>query len=150
MARAAIPLEERLAALIAVDPDTGCWIYQAHIRKDGYGSITVGSRTDGSRKNQLVHRVSYETFVGPVPDGLTLDHLCRRRACINPAHLEPVTGKANVLRGETITAANAIKTHCIHGHAYTPENTGFQRNGRYCKQCHREQALAHYHKQKGQ
>ncbi|WP_414654556.1 HNH endonuclease signature motif containing protein [Intrasporangium sp.] len=73
--------------------------------------------------------------MGPIPEGLVLDHLCRNRACCNPAHLEPVTIRENILRGEP-----ANRTHCPHGHAYTPENTRIDNNMRSCRTCIRERA----------
>jgi len=87
------------------------------------------------------HRLSYETEIGPIPEGLELDHLCRVRSCVNPLHLEPVTHQENVRRGE---GANfwRNKTHCPQGHEYTEENTGISnRNNekcRYCRECKRE------------
>lgn len=68
------------------------------------------------------HRYSYEELIGPVPTGLTLDHLCRNRACVNPSHLEPVTHRVNILRGESPSAKNAVKTHCPAGHRLAGEH----------------------------
>ncbi len=85
-----------------------------------------------------VHRLAWAWQRGPIPAGLTLDHLCRKRACVNVAHLELVTRGENVLRGDTITAANARKQQCKRGH----ENWGKQHGGRYCKTCAAERQLA--------
>lgn len=112
-----------------------CWIWGGGTLSDsGYGRL---ERKTGS---VLVHRFTYETFIGPVPDDLELDHLCRVRKCCNPAHLEPVTHRVNSLRGETIPARNAAKTHCPQAHRYDPTNTNdYTRTGqRYCKACIRE------------
>lgn len=99
---------------------------------NGYGLMKAGGKTS------RVHRVAYKHFVGPIPDGMTLDHLCRNRACSNPAHLEPVSVGENVLRGIGHTAKNAAKTHCDNGHAFTPENTYADRRGwRQCRECNR-------------
>ncbi|MEV4271931.1 HNH endonuclease signature motif containing protein [Micromonospora aurantiaca (nom. illeg.)] len=81
------------------------------------------------------HRIAYEMKRGPVPDGLELDHLCRNRRCVRPAHLEPVTRRTNLLRGETIPARLAERTHCRHGHEFTPENTYQWRGSRFCRTC---------------
>lgn len=85
------------------------------------------------------HRVVYEELVGPIPDGLMLDHLCRVRHCVNPEHLEPVTNRENVLRGEGHSAKAARATHCLKGHPYAGENLRILSNGwRRCRACHRE------------
>jgi hypothetical protein len=108
-----------------------CIIWEGKARVDGYGRKRVGGR-----KQVLAHRYVYEREVGPVPEGMTLDHLCRVRDCVNPAHLEPVPFRENVLRGVGPTARNAHKTHCEHGHEFTPENTYRRRDGgRDCRKC---------------
>lgn len=82
------------------------------------------------------HRVAYELLIGPIAAGLELDHLCRTHACVNPAHLEPVTGQVNLLRGVGFPATNAAKTHCPQGHEYTAENTYWSKKGqRGCRAC---------------
>lgn len=85
-----------------------------------------------------MHRVAYKEFVGPIADEVVLDHLCRNRACVNVAHLEPTTDRVNILRGDTIAARNAAKTHCPQGHPYDEVNTYVRRDGkgRECKACH--------------
>jgi hypothetical protein len=116
----------------------GCWLWTASLCKGtGYGQFREGGR--GSRM-RTAHRVAYELLVGPVPAGLQLDHLCRVRRCVNPAHLEPVTNRENQLRGAGFPARNAAKTHCAHGHEYTPENTYLHPSTghRRCRACARE------------
>lgn len=110
-----------------------CWVFLGGKDKKGYGRVAHEGRI------QPAHRITYTLLVGPVSEGLTLDHLCRVRACCNPACLEPVTNRENVLRGTGPTAVNAKKTHCIHGHEFTPENTHHYASmpGRGCKECRR-------------
>src|SRR5258706_11387542 len=88
----------------------GCWPWLAYKKPEGYGHFRIG------RDIKLVHRISYEMLIGAIPEGLQLDHLCRIRSCVNPLHLEPVTNKENVLRGEGITAKQSRQTHCLRGH----------------------------------
>ena len=109
-----------------------CWEWTASRFALGYGKF----KFEG--KNRLAHRFSYEHLVGPIPEGLTLDHLCRNRGCVNPKHLEPVTMKENLHRGQSIQAINARKAYCKRGHEFTPENTYYTIGGRNCRTCRRE------------
>ncbi len=97
----------------------------------GYSRVTVLGR------RHQAHRLCWELANGDVPAGLDLDHLCRNRACCEVSHLEPVTRQVNLLRGETITARHAAKTHCPKGHEYTAENTQMKRGTRQCRECDR-------------
>lgn len=114
---------------------TGCWEWLGS-KSGGYGSL-------GS-SGGYVHRIMYEAAKGPIPDGLTLDHLCRNKACCNPDHLEPVTCRENTARGLSPVARNMRKTHCPQGHAYDEGNTYWKRGiynmERTCKECNRRRA----------
>lgn len=113
---------------------SACWIYRKRPTSRGYAQMKM---PDG--RQPLAHRMFYEHHVGPIPDGLTIDHLCKITRCVNPAHLEPVTQQVNTLRGDGPSAINARKTHCPKGHEYTPENTyAVKTGGRACKACSRE------------
>jgi len=130
------PLEERFWGHVH-KTDT-CWLWTGHIVL-GYGRLLIGSRTDKSRRAIPAHRFAYELLIGPIPEGAELDHLCRNRCCVNPSHLEPVTRKENILRGNGITAQNARKTHCPKGHPYDEANTILITNGgRKCRACRDE------------
>jgi excisionase family DNA binding protein len=113
-----------------VDKTDTCWNWTASTRSD-YGRFSLGHR------KQLVqaHRWSYENLVGPIPDGLQIDHLCRNRKCVNPAHLEPVTSRENTMRGFGPSALSARKTSCVNGHRLTPENIYLWRGSRKCRTC---------------
>jgi hypothetical protein len=120
----------RVAAKIEEAP-SGCWVWTASRDACGYGRI----RWDG--QNKTAHRVVYELLRGPVDPALTLDHLCRNRGCVNPAHLEPVSLAENIMRGDGVGVRNAAKTHCKSGHEFTPENTYWKRGKRACRECGR-------------
>ncbi len=114
-----------------------CWLWVGAVTDNGYGNFRK------KRKSIPAHRVSYELLIGPIPDGLELDHLCRVRNCVNPEHLEPVTRQENVKRGVGWAGENGNagarkrRTHCNQGHEFTPENTGIRSDGegRLCKKC---------------
>lgn len=132
--------QERIASSIAVDDGTGCWVWMGALTDKGYGRIHAGGKT------QRAHRFSYEAFVGPIPSGLTIDHLCRNRACVAPGHLEPVTQAENLRRSSVvITTINAGKTECRNGHSYDEANTYYAPNGsRRCITCRNEGLARHY------
>lgn len=111
----------------------GCWEWTAAKNQSGYGRFW-----DGERCVQA-HRWAYEQLVGPIPDALELDHLCRNRGCVRPEHLEPVTGYENILRGEGGSAMNARKTRCWRGHSLGEDGDVYvARDGaRSCRECRR-------------
>jgi hypothetical protein len=115
-----------------------CWIWTRYRMRHGYGQVNRGNGLGTA----LVHVVTYEHEVGPVPNGLELDHLCRVTACCNPAHLEPVTHAENMRRGVAVQRRRetaAAKTHCPSGHPYSGNNLRITPNGtRRCKTCQRE------------
>jgi hypothetical protein len=108
----------------------GCWEWTAARNSYGYGQIWRDGRMAPA------HRVLYELLVGPIPEGLHIDHLCRNRGCVRPDHLEPVTCRENLLRGETLPAKQAATTHCPSGHEYAGANLRVETSGkRKCKTC---------------
>lgn len=128
-------LPERFWAKIQVTQD-GCWEWTAYRDKDGYGSYRLGA---ANSKHWRVHRLTYSTFVRELAPGEQIDHLCRNRSCCNPQHLEPVSLRENVDRGENYVSINRKKTHCPQGHEYAGDNLrikvskGVQR--RICRAC---------------
>lgn len=114
---------------VMFEPNSGCWLWERHIKNNGYGTITI---KDGGRwLTKHAHRVSFQAFVGPVPDGLDLDHKCRVRSCVNPDHLEPVTRSVNLSRSP-IMNRQLGKAHCPAGHLYSGLDN---RGARICHKC---------------
>lgn len=113
--------------------ESGCWEWIGKRFPNGYGQITW--RFNGQPKCLLAHRLAYTLMVGPIPDGLVLDHLCRVKWCVNPDHLEPVAQRTNVMRGLAPFVNGQLRrevTHCKRGHPID----GLHGNGkRYCKTC---------------
>lgn len=122
-----------------------CWIWTGSHDNYGYGHLSV--KVDGKHTTRKAHRLVYEQLIGPIPDGLQLDHLCRVRNCVNPNHLEPVDGRTNVLRGEGISAVLARRETCQNGHEYTPENTRYEGTVRRCRACKRAASMRFYWKE---
>lgn len=135
------PAIERFRALTALDAN-GCLVWTGYIQSNGYARHWV----DG--KNLIAHRWSYEYHVGPIPEGMQIDHLCRNRRCVNPEHLEVVTPAENSRRSTSAEAARARGariTHCPRGHPYDEENTLFDRKGgRSCRECKLIYRRQHY------
>lgn len=133
MSRPRRPMFLRFLEKVSVDTPSGCWVWCGNILPNGYGTLPVlrGDKWTGS----LAHRIAYALFVGKVPSGLCLDHLCRNRACVNPAHLEPVTIKENIMRGVSVSALNKIKTVCKRGHPLSARPLPSAPDRRVCRVC---------------
>lgn len=126
-------IEQRLSKVLVVRDmgyETPCLVSTLGKTRLGYTKISI------HQVGYFTHRVVYELRVGPIPEGLELDHLCRVRHCANPEHLEPVTGRENIRRGTSPSAINGRKTHCKNNHEFTPENTYVSPLGkRTCRTC---------------
>lgn len=135
--------EERFWAKVSGSDYTACWTWTAATHPDGYGSFWAG-RLLGA------HRVAWTIFNGPIPGELIVDHLCRSTACVNPWHMDLVTHRVNVLRGENAASLRAWRergrnaTHCSRGHELVDSNVRIDSRGsRRCKECSRENLRAH-------
>jgi len=139
-------IEERIWDKFTRRGPDDCWPWTGAKTSAGYGHIGRPGYGTGS---ELGHRALYEILVGPIPEGMVLDHTCHssdpecpgnagcpHRACVNPAHLEPVEFGDNCMRGRGVAPRNAAKTHCHNGHEYTAKNTRLDKHGaRVCKAC---------------
>ena len=135
---------ERFNAKWELDLEMGCWLWTA-ATENGYGRFHF----EGAMR--WAHRIAWVLFVGLIPEELELDHLCRVRHCVNPEHLEPVTHRENVLRGDGGPAVNAKKTYCPQGHPLEGENLvarSLRRGKRECRTCWNEQQKAYYQRRK--
>lgn len=113
-----------------VDKTDTCWLWTGAVAGGDYGRFALTAH-----HMVQAHRWSYEQWHGPLPDGLVLDHLCRVHRCVNPAHLEPVANRENILRGVGLSAINRQKTHCKRGHEFTVANTQVWAGQRRCRRC---------------
>ena len=121
--------------MMGTTPDD-CWLWMGNKNRLGYGFIGKGKQGDGVI---AAYRVSYAIFVGEVPDGYELDHLCNNPSCVNSQHLRPLPHRDNILRSSAPPAQNARKSCCPQGHPYDLMNTYYSRNGgRHCRACARE------------
>lgn len=134
------PPEDRFWAKVDKNGPNGCWLWTGAIMENGYGVF------DGRFvRSRLVHRIAYEIAIGPIPDGLVVDHLCLVRHCVNPTHLEAVTVQENLARRDA-----ARPDYCIHGHLLDEANTYVRAgtNQRKCRACHRNEANRAYAKRR--
>jgi len=149
MARPPRPIIERFLSKITISithdyNGTACWEWNGWINKNGY------CHTSFKGKGILAHRFIYEYWNGDINSKLTIDHLCRVRHCVNPLHLQQVPHRINILRGDTLAAKNARKTHCKRGHEFTKENTRITGIGsRCCRLCENLRARNNYQKNTG-
>lgn len=139
------PVRERIKSMTQIDPETECWLWVASVNHGGYGWIRV------NRQSRQAHRVSYETFVAPIPEGMTVDHLCFRPPCVNPDHLRLLTNVENARnKRDARGRAGVRKTHCVNGHEYTPDNTYQSPSGRReCRTCVRARVAAYAARRRG-
>lgn len=136
------PAQDRFWAKVQPADVEHCWLWTAYTDRLGYSKVGMGGKV------YFAHRVTYEYLIGEIPDGLVLDHLCRTPACVNPWHLDPVPQRINIERGVLLPDKRA-RTHCKHGHEWTPENTGVRASGaRLCLTCSRKSGREGYHRRK--
>jgi hypothetical protein len=146
-------MQERFESKVLRSRPSGCWLWAgAHFQATGYAIFNVPSPSDGRWRPATAHRVAYQLYVGPIPNGLHLDHLCRNRGCVNPAHLEPVTQQTNILRGYAPCAVSVRANKCHRGHEFTAANTYVRnRNGRIkrdCRACMRQREQSRVRRKK--
>ena len=122
-------LPERFMARVEKDASTGCWFWLGQLMPNGYGTFGI------FRRNFYAHRVAYALWRGPIPSAHDVDHLCRVRRCVNPNHLEAVTRRENLYRGNGPLVMKRLRTHCIHGHPFDAVNTYIYRGMRHCRAC---------------
>ena len=123
---------QRIEGRISHEPNSGCWLWAGTVTPAGYGQITLRKQNFGA------HRLVYQLHGGVIPEGLQLDHKCKVRCCVNPEHLEPVTMRENILRGDGPFAINKRKTHCKRGHEFAPPNVRIKKGKfRACIACER-------------
>lgn len=135
---------QRVFGRILIDAETGCWEWVGSLNDDGYAQFAL-SHTFTKR----VARFLYEEEYGPLDPSIHLDHLCRNRPCVNPAHLDPVTPRVNILRGVGPTAINARREYCTNGHDLSDPDVLYVRpNGwRQCRVCQSANARRYVEKQ---
>lgn len=143
----ALTIRQRFDAKWIPEPNTGCWLWVGVIKHAGYGGMGSGT---GPLKSCSAHRVAWELYRGPIPEGMQIDHICRVRSCVNPDHLRVVTPRQNTLENSlSPSALNAAKTHCSRGHPLSGDNLIIERPGptqtrRSCRSCQRDAQRTKY------
>ncbi len=132
------PAHERVLRRVQRERN-GCWVFPGADNGRGYGIVGLPGR-----RMAYAHRVVYEALVGTIPQGLQIDHLCRNRRCVNPDHLQVVTARENLLRGDSPAMRAHSRGECTRGHKVNEKNTYFRPDGRYgwCRICTRERRMA--------
>lgn len=123
--------------------ENGCWTWLGAKNRKGYGHMQWNGEAGGA------HRIFYKALRGPIPEGQQIHHVCRNKACVNPDHLQVVTPRQNTMLDDTPARRNAEKTHCKHGHEFTPENTIIRADGRECRACRYRSNAEHNRRKRG-
>lgn len=131
---------ERFENLYIPEPNSGCWLWLGCLYKKGYGNFSLND------KNLKAHRAAYLFFIGNIPPDYEIDHLCKMTSCVNPQHLEAVTGEENRARSNYLPNRNKLKTHCEHGHPFSGDNLIVTNNRRDCLICSRRRARESYYR----
>lgn len=127
-----VELPQRIIEKISFQSKSECWEWNGYVRPDGYGETRW--KKNSKWGHELVHRLTYQAYVGPIPFELQIDHICKNTRCCNPNHLQAVTAKQNCATRND----RSDWTHCSHGHEFTPENTMKRGSYRQCRTCHNE------------
>lgn len=150
-------MKPKILQRVRVAEESGCWEWIGTLNADGYGKVVVGYKDEPRQPiKSFAHRVAFQAWRGPITQGLELDHLCRNRKCCNPEHLELVTRKENVRRGDLprfMKEKAANQTHCYKGHELSGDNSVLQgpdKKNRVCRTCRAQRQRERYYKSEKQ